>query len=609
MVETPDNMPRKRGFFARLFSGRADMGDKYNVNVPFIRLFDKENRASVAWLWANSAAYRSRILASAIVSCVITFVGVRLALVSKDMLDAVQIGDADRFVRAAIVLVGVTIAVQAATIANNYFIEQTRQSLLKHLRNKFFHMLVSKDYGEVSRSSTQDLINRLMNDTNTVSDIMVGFPYKLATSLTTFATAVSVLFELEPIFILIAVASVVPGIVVQRFTMPIVREFSQVERSLNVRVGAFLQENVMQMSVVRAFGATERAERNAEGVFESRRAFAMDKRMWDSQIGVLSALYGVLIGTGLTVYCGYQILRGSMTFGSMGALITIFAQVRTPMKDLFALVPQLMASFVNVDRLREIEAFDNQVGEVGSEEEAIAFYRDELLSFGLEDAWFTYPAVAPDSVETAEESAEQRNPVLKGLSIDIGKGEAVAITGASGLGKSTIVKALLGLYTLDSGQRFATTRAGRVALDSRYQRMFAYVPQGNLLMRGTIREVVSFGTEVEPSNDDAIWDALRIACADEFVGELPGVLDANLGELGSGLSEGQTQRISIARAIFSGHPILMLDEATSALDEETEKRLLVNLRDLAGRTVVVVTHRPSVVAICDQNLHFGDGEL
>lgn len=606
---TPDSPPKKRGFFARLFSGRADMGDKYNVRVSFIRLFDKENRAAVAWLWKNSAGYRRQIVLVTVVSCILTFVGVRLALVSKDLLDAVQMQQMEWFVQSAIILVCVTLVVQGGTIVNNYFIERTRQKLLKDLRARYFHMLISKDYGVVSRSSTQELINRLMNDTNVVSDIVVGTPYKVVQLLTMFATAISVLFVLEPIFILIAVASVIPGLLMQKFTMPILREFSEVDRSLNVRVSAFLQENVMQMSVVRAFGALDRAEQHAEGVFESRRGIAMDRRLWDSQIGMLSMLYGVLISTGLTIYCGYQILIGAMTFGSMAALITIFAQVRDPMKDMFALIPQLMSSFVNADHLREIEDIDDQIGEIASEEEAAAFYNDELVAIGLKDAWFTYPAVARDSVETAQEDAAPRDPVLKGLSIAIGKGEAVAITGISGLGKSTIVKALMGLYSLDRGERFVQTRTGTMPLTSRYQRLFAYVPQGNLLMRGTIREVVSFGTEIDPSHDDALWDALRLACADDFVAELPEGLDSNLGELGSGLSEGQMQRVSIARAIFSGHPILVLDESTSALDAETEARLLVNLRDLAGRTVIIVSHRQSVVDICDQNLHFGEKEL
>lgn len=366
----------------------------------------------------------------------------------------------------------------------------------------------------------------------------------------------------------------------------------------------------MQMSVVRAFGMLDRAESQAGEVFSSQKDFVMDRRAWDSKIGVLRMLYGILIGTGLTVYCGYRILVGTMTYGSMGALVTIFGQVRTPMKELVSLVPQLVASFVQVDRLMDIEALDDQIGEVASEQEAADFYADELLALGLQDAWFTYPAVSRDSVETSEADSEQREPVLKGLSMELRRGEITAMTGVSGYGKSTIVKALMGLYTLDAGERYVETRTqGRIPLTSRLQRLFAYVPQGNMLMRGTIREVVSFGTDLAGEGDEQLWEALRLACADDFVAELPGGLDANLGELGSGLSEGQTQRIAIARAIYSGHPILMLDESTSALDADTESRLLTNLRDLAGRTIVVVTHRQSVVDICDQNLHFGGEEL
>ena len=613
MPQVQPNTHEKRGFFARLFSGRADMGEKYNVRVTFTRLFDKKNRDCVAWLWRASEGFHGRILALAIVSCIITFTGVRLALVSKAMLDAVQMGDLDGFIRSAIILVCVTIVVQGANLVTGYFIELTSQQLLKRLRVQFFHELVSKDYGEVSRASTQDLINRLMGDTGVAVSTMIKFPINLVLLLTTFITAVSVLFELEPIFIIIAAVSVVPGIVMQRFSMPIVREFAQVERAINVRIGAFLQENIMQMSVVRAFGTLDRSEQHADEVFGSQKNFVLDRTTWNNQVGALRLLYGIVTGTGLTIYCGYRILMGTMTYGSMGALATIFGQVREPLKNLFSLLPQLISSFIHVDRLMEIDSFADQVGEIASEDEAHAFYEDELVSFGLADAWFTYPAVAKDSVETADEAEEgepDREPVLNGFSIEIKKGEITAITGISGYGKSTIVKALLGLYTLDQGERFATTRTqGRIPLTSRYQRLFAYVPQGNLLTRGTIREVVSFGTEMGGTGDERLWDALRLACADDFVAELPGGLDANLGELGSGLSEGQMQRISIARAIFSGHPILMLDESTSALDGQTEERLLTNLRDLSGHTVVVVTHRQSVVDICDQNLHFGAEEL
>lgn len=611
VAATPDNTPKKRGFFARLFSGRADMGEKYNVRITVTKIFGKENRGYLRWLWDASAGYRWQILAITVFTAALSVVGVRLALVSKAMLDAVQVQNMDGFVRSAVILVAVTLAVRAGNLASAYFTERVRQSLLVRLREKVLHKLFTKDYGEIGRISTQDLINRLMNDTASAVGTIVGFPVQVVQLATTLVAAIGVLIELEPIFILIAVISVVPGLLMQRFSMPIAREFAQVERAIGIRINAFLQENIMQMSVVRAFGTADAAEEQADGVFSSMKDFIIDKTVWNNQVEALRMLYGIVTGTGMTVWCAYNILIGRMTFGSMGALITLFNQVRTPIKDLFSIFPQLMAVFVFVERLSSIDAMRDQVGEIMGEAEARAFYENEFEALGLRDVWFSYPSVAKDSVETAddEDADPAREPVLKGFSFTVRKGEIVAITGASGFGKSTLIKLIMGLYDPDSGERFVRTHAGDEALTSRHQRLFAYVPQGNRLMRGTIREVVSLGMGEKAAADDAVWKALEIACADDFVRELSGGLDANLGELGAGLSEGQAQRISIARAVMSAHPILVLDESTSALDAATEQRLLTNLRDLSGRTVIIVTHRQSVVDICDQNLHLGAEEL
>ena len=192
--------------------------------------------------------------------------------------------------------------------------------------------------------------------------------------------------------------------------------------------------------------------------------------------------------------------------------------------------------------------------------------------------------------------------VLEKLSLRIRKGEYVAFTGHSGSGKSTVLKLLMSIYPLDSGSRYLASREGRQELDASWRGLFAYVPQGNHLVSGSIREVVAFGDEEAMRREDELWRALRIACAEDFVAALDKGLDSPLGEGGSGLSEGQMQRVAIARAIFSGRPILLLDEATSSLDAETEKRLLENLRAMTDQTVVIVTHRPAALAICDKRI-------
>ncbi|MBQ6428880.1 MAG: ATP-binding cassette domain-containing protein, partial [Oscillospiraceae bacterium] len=178
--------------------------------------------------------------------------------------------------------------------------------------------------------------------------------------------------------------------------------------------------------------------------------------------------------------------------------------------------------------------------------------------------------------------------------------------GPSGCGKSTLLKLLMSIYPLDAGSRLIGLRdeAGNIhtePLTAAWRGLFAYVPQGNQLMSGTIRETISF-SDTDNFDEYGLWEALTVACAADFVRELPNGLDTRIGERGAGLSEGQLQRLAIARAICSDHPILLLDEATSSLDEATEQKLLENLETMTDRTVIIVTHRPGVLRICSQEI-------
>ncbi len=187
----------------------------------------------------------------------------------------------------------------------------------------------------------------------------------------------------------------------------------------------------------------------------------------------------------------------------------------------------------------------------------------------------------------------------------------MAVTGTSGCGKSTMLKLLMGIYRPQEGSITVALCDGTGIAIEDMRRLFAYVPQGNFLMGGSIRDVITFGTysRMESSHmdvDDQLDKAIRLACAD-FVYELPLQLDTILGEKGAGLSEGQMQRIAIARALYADCPVLILDESTSALDEQTEERLLHNLRELTDKTVLVVTHRPKARSICNRQIHFEEG--
>ena len=260
------------------------------------------------------------------------------------------------------------------------------------------------------------------------------------------------------------------------------------------------------------------------------------------------------------------------------------SKVQVPFASISGYLPRWYAMTASGERLMEVEAFAED-GSLMDAESMRRYYKEQFHALALRNATFTY-------------QTEEAPVVLENLSLEIRKGETVAFTGPSGCGKSTVLKLLMCMYPLDSGERLIDGRE----LTASFRRLFAYVPQGNALMNGTIREVVAFAEPAAAQDECRINRALAIACADEFVDDL----DAVLGERGSGLSEGQMQRIAIARAIFADAPVLLLDEATSALEEAAEKKLLENLRALTDKTVVIVTHRKAALFICDRVLEFAE---
>ena len=302
------------------------------------------------------------------------------------------------------------------------------------------------------------------------------------------------------------------------------------------------------------------------------------------------------------IYCGWGILKGTISYGTLVAAIQLLSQVRSPLVSLTGFLPMYYAMLASAERLMEAESFpDDWQGRHLSPEKAKAFYEDRLSEISLQHATYTYyPTVSGSGAL----SKENMPVVLNDLTLSIRKGEYVAFTGHSGCGKSTVLKILMSMYPLDSGTKTILCRdEAEIPLTAEYRRLFAYVPQGNQLMNGTIREIVAF-SETGKVDEARLEQALRVACADEFVQELEKGTETLLGERGTGLSEGQMQRIAIARALYSEAPILLLDESTSALDAKTEEDLLSNLKQMTNKTVIIVTHRPAALAICDRILHF-----
>lgn len=582
----------------------GSFAEKYDVRINVSKLRDPKNKYYLRWIWDQSKGYRWHILLMTALSSFSTWVGLQIALVNRDLIDSITGGDLERFKYMIVLLLAVNIGTRLLANFSGWLATWTSSALSKTMRLRFFDKLMTKDYGEIARVRSQDWLNRLTGDIDRIVGVICNQLASVVNIFVTLITAVSILAQLEPRLILIAVVSVFPAFISYKWITPVRREYEQVNRFVGIRVGSFLQEQVLRLEVTRSFGLSDLIEKRAGYELETQRQLGLDKNRWDRRIGWLYFAYTIILSVGFMAYGGWRVIHGTMTYGTIGALVTMFNQVRNPLKSLVNIIPDYLNTFVFVERLTSIESFPDAMPEDAADEaETRAFYDDEVLSIGLSDVSFTYPKVSNDNEDDIGEKTGK--PVLEDFSMEVEKGTFLAITGESGLGKSTIMKLLLGLYLPDEGERYIKTASGKIPLTSKWQRLFAYVPQGNMLTRGKIREVMAFGDKDAAMDDEAIWESLRLACADEFVRRMPEGLDTELGEFGSGLSEGQTQRISLARAIHSGHPIIMLDESTSALDVDTEQRLLANLKDLRDRTLIIITHRQSVVDACDATLALG----
>ena len=293
----------------------------------------------------------------------------------------------------------------------------------------------------------------------------------------------------------------------------------------------------------------------------------------------LGSLYAMVWGA-------YRLLHGSMTFGALTAVLQLVNQVQTPFASLSSVVPQYYSMIASAERLMELENLKNDmVADSGIECDLLYKNLDKIV---FTDVTFHY---------------DERNRIIENFNYEIKKEEFIAIKGISGIGKSTLLKLLLGVIVAQSGKIELVLKDGKtVPVDNSTRGLFAYVPQGNMILSGTIKDNIRFFKE--DITDEDIKNACTLSGMDAFLTTLPDGLDTVIGEKGIGLSEGQVQRIAIARALISGSPVLLLDESTSALDSDTEKDVLTNIKNLHEKTCIIVSHKQAAFDICDKIIGF-----
>lgn len=554
------------------------------------------DKATLRWI-AKVVKGKKRYVAGLIlITVLLGMIGTGYALFLSWLVDSAIAGEQARFWGFAAGLLGL-LAFQFILRIIGYSLEEySRASVENAVKQRLFQCLLSRDYAAVMATHSGEWLNRLTSDAVVVADGVTSILPGLAGTVVRMTCAVTLLIVITPEF---GTAFVVAGALVVVLTWGLRKMMKKLHHRVQEADGQLrihLSERLGSMMILRAFGKERDAMEQTQELMREHKTARMKRNRISSLFhnGFSLAMNGMYVGG--AIYCGFGILNGVLSYGTFTAVIQLVNQTMVPIANISGFFPKYATMLASAERLMAAEDFPEP--SVGPAVEDIrGYYQDGFEGLSMRKACFTY-------LEMGGTEKSGSRTVLKDLDLDICKGEYVAFCGPSGCGKSTVLKLLMCMYELDSGSRSVLGQAGQMPLSVSWRGLFAYVPQGNQLMCGTIRQVVTFGDPADMKDDKGIWQALKIACADGFVAELPEGLDTLLGERGAGLSEGQMQRIAIARAIFSQRPILLLDEATSALDESTETTLLDNLRAMTDKTVIIVTHRPKALDITDKIIHF-----
>lgn len=563
------------------------------------KMWNKLCNREVKWLYDITNTKKRYVGVLILIQTLLSVSGVVYALLLRNGIDEAVAKNRNGFFLYVGMIIGVVVMQIAMRAVDRYLEEYLRSSLENACKARLFQSLLKKDFSSVTNVHSAEWMNRLTSDTVVCANGIVEILPRLIGLVVKMVAAFSMILVLEPNFVWILVPG---GIIMILFTYVFRKMLKKLHKDVQEKDGelrVLLQEHISSLLVLKAFAVEEQSGEEAVDKMKAHQGVRLRRTRFSNicNTGFSVAMNGIYLLGGVG-YCGYGILMGTISYGTFTAILQLIGQIQSPFANITGFLPRYYAMVASAERLMEAEAYaEDCPKEVRALSEVKSFYQNDFKGIELEHVGFTYRPL---------DGCEDVTVVLKDLSMSIGKGDYVALTGQSGCGKSTVLKLLMSLYPLDEGTRSIVKQEGSEELTSEWRRLFTYVPQGNHLMCGTIRELVSFANKEAGRQDARINEALEIACTMDFVTELEAGIDTVLGEKGQGLSEGQMQRLAIARAVFSDSPILLLDEATSALDEETERKVLDNLKRMTDKTVIIVTHRMKALEICNKVAHFSE---
>ena len=560
----------------------------------------------IKWMGSYAKPAIPFLIFSIIVNVIFAIIGIYNVTVSKSLIDSAISGDSDATIRWLIIMLSITLISMLSSPVTSFMSTHSSTKLTQNIQRKIYQHIQCSDWLEQSKFHSVSLLTRVTSDVSNISSAILGTIPSLVSLLVTLIGSFYTLISWAPS---IALAAVFLGpflILVGKYFSSKLKDLYKEAQEEDVKYRSFMQESIQNIMIVKTFCMEKINMHRLIDIQNNKYKIAMRNTRLSVMTSMSMSFCSSLAYFTIFTWGVLNIAKGLSTYGTFTGMLQLYSKVQAPFSSLASMIPGLISTMAAAERLMEIEAIpiekmadEKELDDIGSLEGAL-----DTISSKASSA-FNKPNIVFDNVSFAYKA---NNNILNNINLTIEAGETLAFVGPSGEGKTTMIRLILSLINPTEGNILLSEGNLVKDINRNYRELISYVPQGNTLFSGSIRDNLKYGNP--NASDDEIKAALSNACALDFVNELENGLDTMIGEKGVGISEGQAQRIAIARSFLRERPILILDEATSALDPETEVNVLKAVRELPTKpTCIIITHRPSALNICNRIMKLEKGHL
>ncbi len=540
----------------------------------------KETVEILKWVYRMGSNFKRYMLGFLIINMVTMIISLGSSIAGRYVVDAATSFRSEMFFRCIIIMFSTTLVSIIISSVSEMFSSYVNEKYAYGIRAKMYDKVQRSLWHKLTKYHSGDLLSRLSGDVDRIASILITMAPNMIVTFCQLLIIVFILLKNDPVLVLIGMIIAPIGMITSVIFRKKYSVYQKALRESHSEYYAFMQESLSNINVTKTFQLEDENNLSFNNIRDKRMKLVMKSSVLST---VMSSFMRLIYNLGYVItfsWCAYNLTNSVVTgytFGTMTLFLSLSSQLQGSMRSLGKVIPQMFSLFVSAKRLYEIS-------EIGNEDYEEIEYIPKSVGLRVSDVSYSY--------DNDSES------VLSNIDFEIPANSRVGIIGESGAGKTTFIRLLLSLIKPDSGCMEYILENGETEKPCPASRRFiSYVPQGNTLLSGSIK--TNLLSANKNATEEEMWKALEMADATHFINKMPQKLDSVLSESAGGISEGQAQRISIARALLRNKPVLILDEATSALDEKTESRIIENLKSAEQKTCFIITHRKSMLKYCD----------